>query len=581
VESQIVDAMDCFLDVDNPHFTAWVRIQFLQDLLQNFPRYSRERMESTPQPAAPLYFAVERGFRGLVERLVVKYPQQVNAWGGECGTPLHASALRGRIEIAQLLVAHGADINSRSSYEGTPLHTELKEGRAKRRNLELAEQPLDSGPDSDVDSRSSCERTSLHTASEEGDLEVKDYLLDDEIKSRSLYGRTPLHTASEEGHLEFAEWLLDSGAEVNVHDLNQYTPLHLAATRGRLDLVRMLLKRGAEVQPRGLRGCTPLFSAVGGGNPDVVRLLLDHGADAHIRDNDKKNALHIAAVHGHLDVAQMLLALNLDVNALNGRGMTPLCSALQTSDRKPDVDVVRVLLDHGAEVHIPEFDKCYWSALYLAAGSGNLEIVQMILDRNPEVDIRDGEGTTPLLAATSDGNPAVVQLLLDHGVDPHACDDDGITALDSAGTLGVSRTLIKLNVSQTCAFLGAANHGDPEQMQLLLDYGASPDVRTDYEETPLHLAAAKGRLGAVRFLVLEVNVDVNARDRDGTTPLHNASYGLDANLEIAQFLLEHGADVKARLYDDSDNGFAAYDFASVAGEDEIQELLSKYAAAAA
>jgi ankyrin repeat protein len=46
-------------------------------------------------------------------------------------------------------------------------------------------------------------------------------------------------------------------------------------------------------------------------------------------------------------------------------------------------------------------------------------------------------------------------------------------------------------------------------------------------------------------------------------------------------LLEHGADVKARLYDDSDNGFAAYDFASVAGEEEIQELLSKYAAAAA
>ena len=76
VESHIVDAMDYFLDTNKPHFTAWVRILFVKDLLQNFPTH--ERMISMPQPAAPLYFAVERGFRGLVERLVVKYPHQVN-----------------------------------------------------------------------------------------------------------------------------------------------------------------------------------------------------------------------------------------------------------------------------------------------------------------------------------------------------------------------------------------------------------------------------------------------------------------------------------------------------------------------
>ena len=78
--------------------------------------------------------------------------------------------------------------------------------------------------------------------------------------------------------------------------------------------------------------------------------------------------------------------------------------------------------------------------------------------------------------------------MLDHGADPHARDDDGKTALDEAGTLGVSRMLIKLNVSQTCAFLGAAERGDPEQMRLLLDYGASADVRDDHGSTPLHLA---------------------------------------------------------------------------------------------
>ena len=556
VESHIVDAMDYFLDTDKPHFTAWVRIQFLEDLLQNFPKDPYERMDAIPQPAALLYFAVERGFRALVERLVVKYPQQVNAWGGICGTPLHASALRGRIEVAQLLVGHGADVNSRSSYAGTPLHAEL----TKRA---LKEQQLDSDSDFDVDSRSSCEGSSLHTALEDGPFEEDNWQ-----HSPILYNRTPLHTASEEGHLEFAEWLLDSGAEVNVHDATQNTPLHLAATRGRFDLVRMLLKCGAKVQALNCDGRTPLLSAVEGGNPDVVRLLLDLGVDAHIRDDDENNALHIAAAHGHLEVARMLLALNLEVNAQNCDGMTPLYIALETS-RKPDV--VRLLLDDGAEVNLPVDDRRYLTALHLAVGTENPEIVQMILERNPEVDARNTQGQTPLHTASSHRNPVVVQLLLDHGADPHVRDDEGKTTLDVAGSLGVSRILVKLNVSQTCAFLTAADCGDPEQMQLLLGYGASADVRGDWGLTPLHLAAARGRLGAVRFLVLEANADVNAKDGLGMTPLHNASWSTDASPEVVQFLLEHGANAMTARP-------VAHDLVYCEKKEEIQELLSKYAA---
>ena len=567
VESHIIDAMDYFLDVEKSHFTAWVRIQYLEDLLQNYPAEDLdERMTAIPQPAAPLYFAVERGFRGLVERLLVKYPQQVNVWGGKCGTPLHGSALRGRVEVAQLLVAHGADVNSRSSFEGTPLHAELTKGKHR--------EPL---PDSDsnvnIDSGSSSEESSLHPALEGEPVERWDWRL----KSHFLYDRTPLHTASEEGHLIFAEWLLDSGAEVNVQDMTQNTPLHLATTRGRLDLVKMLLQRGADPQTRGQDGRTPLFSAVEGGNPDIVSLLLDHGADAHIRDKDENNALHIAAAHGHLEVARLLLALNLEVNARNSSRMTPLYNALNING-KPDV--VRLLLDHGAAVRKPVHGKRCRSALHLAAESGNSELVQMILELNPDIEARNAQGETPLLTASSEGNPAVIQLLLDHGADPYVHDKDGKTALDKADTLGVSRMLIKLNVSQTCAFLAAADRGDPEQMRLLLDYGASPNVRGDWGTTPLHLAAARGRLGAVRFLVLEANVDIDAKDSDGSTPLHDATWGPYVSPEVVQFLLEHGADALAPV--DSEWGEKIiYDFVCGEKKEEIQALLSKYGAAAA
>ena len=565
VESHIVDTLDYFLDVDKPHFTAWVRIQHIDDLLKNVDKYSDERVEAIPHLAAPLYFAVARGFRGLVERLVVKYPQQVNDWGGECGTPLHASALRGRIEVAQLLVAHGADVNFRSSSEVTPLYTELNEMEAEQ----LIDSGSDSDSDSDVDMRSSHDQTS----SEEEFLARDNDSLFDSKDNSNLCERTSLHTASEEGHLEFAEWLLDSGADVNVHDFNQNTPLHLAARCGKLDLARMLLKRGAGVQAWKTRGYSPLFSAVEGGNLDVVRLLLDHGADVHILDKRENNGLHIAAVHGHLEVAQMLLALNVEVNAKNHSGMTPLHRALKNSR---ETDLVRLLLDHGADVHM--HDICRSSTLHHAAEKGNPEIIKMILERNPEVEARDVRGTTPLQAASFTGDPDVVQLLLDHGADPHARDNRGMTALDIAGSLEVSQMLIKLKVSQTCAFLAAAGNGDPEQMQLLLDYGASADVRDDYGFTPLHTAAVRGRLAAFLYLVLELHADVNVQDVEGTTPTDMASQGWTEDPpEVVEFLLEHGGDVKARV----DRGETTYELAWAEKKEKIQELLSKYDAAAA
>jgi ankyrin len=81
--------------------------------------------------AVPLYFAARRGFHGLVERLLIKHPQQVLHLGGEYGTALHASVYGEHLEIAQLLAAHGADINSRSARNLTPLHIASEMGHLK------------------------------------------------------------------------------------------------------------------------------------------------------------------------------------------------------------------------------------------------------------------------------------------------------------------------------------------------------------------------------------------------------------------------------------------------------------------
>jgi hypothetical protein len=182
VELAIKDAMDRFFDTDRPHFSAWVRREYSYELSTG-----SEDEDTNVQPsAAPLYFAAWRGFRSLVERLLIKHPQQVHQLGGRFGTPLHASVHGGHIKVAQFLFAHGADINSRSALNITP----------------------------------------LHIASDMGHLKIVKWLLNHgaDINSKEARGHIPLHFSAGSGHLEVCRMLIEYGAVVNTPGNTGSTP---------------------------------------------------------------------------------------------------------------------------------------------------------------------------------------------------------------------------------------------------------------------------------------------------------------------------------------------------------------------
>jgi ankyrin repeat protein len=93
------------------------------------------------------------------------------------------------------------------------------------------------------------------------------------------------------------------------------------------------------------------------------------------------------------------------------------------------------------------------------------------------------------------------------------------------------------------ALIEAANKGDSEAVEALLDSGADINARDEQNQTPLHLAAGRGHTPVVKLL-LERGADVNAKNLLGRTPLLVHVYR--GSLDIVRALLNAGADVEAR-----------------------------------
>ncbi|MDA1191966.1 MAG: ankyrin repeat domain-containing protein [Candidatus Poribacteria bacterium] len=97
------------------------------------------------------------------------------------------------------------------------------------------------------------------------------------------------------------------------------------------------------------------------------------------------------------------------------------------------------------------------------------------------------------------------------------------------------------------AIIRAAGAGDLDAVrELIASQIDLLNARNSDGSTPLHMAVWKGNTEVVRFL-LEAGADVNAHNENthwGTTPLHAAAH---ANRKaIAEMLLDHGAEINAR-----------------------------------
>ena len=234
-----------------------------------------------------------------------------------------------------------------------------------------------------------------------------------------------------------------------------------------------------------------------------------------------------------------------------------------------DTKKVLQLLDNGLNVNVSfppdESEFSGMTVLMVASLHGYPELVEELIKRGADVNLKRYVGDTPLMFAASTGNVKTVNALLRAGANPNATvmspHAGEITPLinamnsDSPNRIEVATILIgaKAQINPrgdffTSPLINAV--ADLEMVKLLIASGAEVNQKNFRGATALMVAAGAGTPSVVRYL-LEKGADVNARDREGNSVLAYAEerrelFDPSRRDEIIQVLKKAQAESKPR-----------------------------------
>jgi ankyrin repeat protein len=166
------------------------------------------------------------------------------------------------------------------------------------------------------------------------------------------------------------------------------------------------------------------FIAIKRDNPNAMQSLLSRGFDPNTLDPKGVPGLVLAIQEPSPKVAEVLVRWpKTNVEMRNVKDESPLMLAAL----KGQVELVKKLVARGADVNKPG-----WAPLHYAATSGQLEIMDFLLENYAFIDAESPNGTTPLMMAAYYGSPQAVKLLLEAGADTAMKNQLGMTAIDFA-----------------------------------------------------------------------------------------------------------------------------------------------------
>ena len=433
-------------------------------------------------------------------------------------TPLQWAAFQGDVDEAKRLIKDGADVHAVNAYGVNAIQL-----AADSANTELIAVLLKAGADPE---------------------------------SPNADGETLLHLVARAGNVEAAKLLLKAGAKVDpVEGFGGQTPLMWSVARRHPEMVGFLASKGANVNARGAirdyqrvaqaesraksldrGGLTPLLYAARENCRECVEILLKHKADVNLGDPSEVSPLSVAMLNSNWDIAKRLVEAGADVNQWDWYGRAPLhvaISNMQSANNRNPLDndypnsatgrdLVNLLVERGANPNQQQF--------FGASGFGGAA------DR----------GLTPFLVAAGTGNIEVVKLLLAHGADPHLATADGrgpiIMAVSSRGggrgrggppAFGPPGGGPGDGDEDSAETEGAPRtpRANPQVELVKLLAGAGADVNLMSRRhflartrggSALHYVVRNGGNPQLIQALLDLGLDINAKDEDGLTALDYA-----------------------------------------------------------
>ncbi|EJT81450.1 hypothetical protein GGTG_01429 [Gaeumannomyces tritici R3-111a-1] len=510
-------------------------------------------------------------------KLLLKAGVDINAVDNNGATALHTAVQGRNANVVKYLVEHGAKVETRfgakplagsifnevgvenalaSVEAGASTFHKMNEGQPL---LHLAAQVDQRGilellllAGVQVNTLDEDGETAGYWACTNGHLDSLDFLMSQGLDPKA--GKTDLlKEAIQKGHLPIVEFLWGRGMPITVQYLRH--PLE-DRCRSMLDFL--------------LRHLAPLPQSLDGGAD------ADFSSDAHAHNPERFSTIDsqiLAAAYlelglkiGPIDARSCAILLNacaqygflsgarVLLDAAPSRGevrkyysVSSRCSALEIAACENDIALVGLLLEHGwdpshediysrtslhlaalcgaadvvkelrGECNIHQRDMGWDTPLHLAAYSGSVPVLELLVDAGGDVDKLNKDGETPLGIACEQGHAVAVRWLLEHG--------SSLSQMGNASHL----TLSPLHHAARGNHVGCMEH--------LIAAGFDANVKRAGNNTPLHAAATSGAWKAVSRL-LKADADPNCLNDQGKTPSTLAFSHADIPPDVITELLQ-------------------------------------------
>jgi len=488
----------------------------------------------------PLHLAATAGSAPLVAALLdggADPDAREDVWGQ---TPLIFAASMNRADAVRALLAAGADPDIASTVEDLRVLSEL-DRIAGRRRTEAVEALTAGRSRAPTPTEFQTAVRASRTVYAEGLPEDQEEEEEDDFRPRRIEskgGLTALLHAVRQGYAESAVALLDGGADIDRASASDGTsPLLMATINGQFDLALTLIERGADPNiASALNGATPVWAAVNARWQPRTRYPQPH-----------EMGLQTAT---YMDVMKALLAAGADPDArltlhpwymeYSGCGNrncglvdTQGATAFWRAAYATDVAAMRLLVEHGADPAVPTVAPPRRRRLSTDEFLRQQNRTQLASDSTYS-ELNDSARVTLLTSVRNDLREE------QQGDFP----DDLLTGLGDE----VRQSLIR--ASEVADSLRAL---EPDASGLPPVPAGGPGVWPIHAASGVgygegfagnaHRHAPDGWLPAVRYLVEELGIDINARDHNGYNALHHAAARGDHPLII--YLVEQGADIRA------------------------------------